>query len=120
MPGTAATGGMRKEPQPVLINGASFEATGRALGRWSLSVAPLDLLDIGRSSGARARSPLSLPPSPTFLKYCRAPPRPSPRFRSLGRPRSGRDIEISPNSDVELKEFSIEPPLPTPDRDSVL
>ena len=63
MPGTAATGGMRKEPQPVLINGASFEATGRALGRWSLSVAPLDLLDIGRSSGARARSPLSLPPS---------------------------------------------------------
>ena len=61
MPGTAATGGMRKEPQPVLINGASFEATGRARSLVSLGSA-IGLIGY-RTFQRGACSLAALPPS---------------------------------------------------------
>ena len=61
MPGTAATGGMRKEPQPVLINGASFEATGRPRSLFSLGSA-IGLIGY-RTFQRGACSLAALPPS---------------------------------------------------------
>ena len=63
MPGTAATGGMRKEPQPVLINGASFEATGRARARSLVSLGSAIGLIGYRTFQRGACSLAALPPS---------------------------------------------------------